>query len=81
MIERPIFLRRFINSFMRKLEMDSETSQEMPQAICGDHLSVTDWNTLEQLLKILEPFKLVTMRLEGRQPKVDAELFGRCFPQ
>jgi hypothetical protein len=62
MINRALKKRREIDSFITRLDDETEASKRIP---LEDHLSNNDWLILVKTAALLKPFYTITMRLQG----------------
>ena len=65
MIERALQLRGAIDQFIIAAITDQVPSTSVGERLNQDQLSAADWDDLETLMKLLKPFKEVTMDLQG----------------
>lgn len=76
MLEHALKLQRYIDtlvlaevleweSYTRKLTQQGRRPRRKKPAIIDDYLTTEDWATLSEYHSILQPFKDVTMRLQG----------------
>ena len=66
-----------INSLLQQLLIKDPALQQA-NALDHDQLTLADWDDLETLMKLLDPFKEVTMDLQGniRGEKMDGAIFN-----
>ena len=82
MIERAIRLRYKIDRFCAKHQKSTKKSREEDDndnLVRDDTLSLNDWDTLTQILKLLKPFKDVTARLEGNAKFDTYDRLWKCL--
>jgi hypothetical protein len=77
MIERALQLRGAIDQFIVAAIADQGPSTPVGERLDHDQLSAADWDDLETLMKLLNPFKEVTMDLQGniRGEKMNGAVF------
>ncbi|KAK4170588.1 hypothetical protein QBC36DRAFT_145183, partial [Triangularia setosa] len=75
MIERAMVLKDPLEVFSVRWSREKDSQKRLDKEIL---LTASDWSVLTEVLAILEPFKIITKKFEGREPNF-AEVIAHAY--